>query len=111
MRKKALASALAQKLLAQKVSVVDSKGASGKTGEFAKLFKNLNLLSKKEKDNLVLYISDSNSEVKRAVRNIRGVTITNAESVNTYEVLANKHLVFSRDAIQNLVNHFIRKSQ
>ena len=109
MKKKALASALTQKFLDQKVLVVDSKNSSGKTSEFAKLFKNLNLLTNKEKDNLVLYISDLNIEAKRAVRNISGVTIRNAESLNTYEVLANKNLIFSSDAISNLSSHFLKK--
>lgn len=107
MKKKALASALTQKLSDQKVLVVDSKGASGKTSEFAKLFKKLNLVSEK-KDNLVLFVSDSNSEAKRAVRNIHGVTVRNAESINTYEILTNKNVVFAKDAIQNLVSHFLK---
>ena len=107
MKKKALFSAIAQKFADQKVAVVDSKGASGKTREFASLLKNLNLLPKSGKDNLVLYVSDSNSEAKRATRNIRGVTVVNAESLNTYEILTNKHLVFSREAISNLMSHFL----
>src|SRR3989338_8227396 len=59
MKKKALSSALAQKLLDQKVSVVDLEGVSGKTRELAQLFKNLKLLDKEKKDNQVLFVSAS----------------------------------------------------
>ncbi len=102
MKKKALFSALTQKLINQKVSVIDSKGAIGKTSEFAKLFKKLSLLDKKNKDNAILFVSDSNIEAKRAVRNIKGLAIRNAESINTYEVLANNYLVFAKEAIGSL---------
>ena len=110
MRKKALFSALSQKFIDQKISVVDPATANGKTKEFASLLKNLNLLTKKERDNLVLYVSDSNLPTKRAVRNIRGVTVRGAQSINTYEVLANKHLVFEKSAVSNLVSIFLKKA-
>jgi large subunit ribosomal protein L4 len=102
MRRKALFSALSQKLLEQKVSVIDSKGASGKTHEFAKLFRKLAV-------NQALFVSDLNLEAKRAVRNIRGITAVAADSINTYEVLSNKHVIFAKDAIPNLINHFLKK--
>ena len=111
MRKKALFSALSQKFIDQKISVVDPEGANGKTKELASLLKNLNLLTKKERDNLVLYVSDSNLSTKRAVRNIRGVTVRGAQSINTYEVLANKHLVFEKSAVSNLVSIFLKKQK
>src|SRR3989338_2536944 len=110
MKKKALSSALAQKLLDQKVSVVDLEGVSGKTRELAQLFKNLKLLDKEKKDNQVLFVSASKGEAKRAARNIRGITVSNVESINTYEVLANKYLILARDAVPNLVNHFIKNN-
>lgn len=108
MRRKALFSALSHKLIDQKISVVDTASANGKTKNFASLLKNLNLLTKKKIDNLVLYVSDSNLSTKRAVRNIRGVTVSNAQSINTYEVLANKNVVFAKDAVQELTNHFLK---
>ena len=111
MRKKALFSALSQKFIDQKISVVDPEGANGKTKELASLLKNLNLLTKKERDNLVLYVSDSNLSTKRAARNIRGVTVRGAQSINTYEVLANKHLVFDKGAVSNLVSNFLKKEK
>ena len=111
MRKKALFSALSQKFIDQKISVVDPEGANGKTKELASLLKNLNLLTKKERDNLVLYVSDSNLSTKRAARNIRGVTVRGAQSINTYEVLANKHLVFEKSAVSNLVSIFLKKEK
>lgn len=111
MKKKALFSALSQKFFDQKISVVDPAGANGKTKEFVSLFNNLDLLAKKERGNLVLYVSDSSLSTKRAAKNIRGVTVSNVQSINTYEVLANRHLVFENSAVSNLVSNFLKKGK
>lgn len=111
MKRQALLSALTQKFLGQNISVVDPKGASGKTKEFASMFKTLNIVSKKQADNLALFVTDGGPETKKAVRNIEGVTLGSVGSMNTYEVLVNKHLIFDKGAISNLVNHFVRKGK
>lgn len=111
MKKKALTSALSQKFADREISIVDANGASGKTKEFATLFKSMNLLNKKKRDNLILFVLNSNTEAKRGVRNFAGVKISNAESVNTYDVLANKYIVFEKAAVTKLVNHFNKQKE
>lgn len=79
-----------------------------KTKNFSSLLRSAQLADKKvllvmpeaKKNNLVL-----------ASRNIPGVSVTNAVSLNTYEVLNSDKIVFVGKAIEALTNHFLKKDE
>lgn len=58
------------------------------------------VLAKMEKNNLVL-----------SMRNISGLTITDALSLNAYEVLKANHIIFQEKALDTLANHFLKKHE
>ncbi len=108
MRRKALLSALSQKLSEDKVRLVDLNGASGKTKEMYKMLKALELINK-EGEGKVLFIASA-AEAKRGSRNIESVEISPTASLNTYTVLNNNHLVFAKEAIDDLAKLFVPRS-
>ena len=79
-----------------------------KTKGFVSLLRSAQLADKKvllvmpeaKKNNLVL-----------ASRNIPGVSVTNAVSLNTYEVLNSDKIVFVGKALEALTNHFLKKHE
>jgi len=46
--------------------------------------------------------------VIKAGRNIKGVTVNSANLINTYEVLANKNILFMKSAIDSLKETFLK---
>lgn len=104
MRRKALLSALSQKLSEDRIRVVDVNGASGKTKQIYGMLKVLELINKKREGKILFVVSSA--ETKRGVRNIESVEVSPATSMNTYVVLNNNHLVFAKEAIGELENLF-----
>jgi len=100
MRRKALASSLAQVLAEDKLKVVELNGSTGKTQQIYKMFKKMNIVTNRGKDN-ILFIPQM-SEAKRAATNIEGVEIFNATGINTYAVLHSKNIVIEKQAIKDL---------
>src|SRR3990167_8088104 len=111
MRKKALFSALSQKFVNERILVVDVNGASGKTKEIYQMFKSLNLLGKKGKVGKILFVSGANALTKQAAKNIEGVKIEPAKSINTYDVLSNNHLVIVKNALADIESTFLGKGE
>lgn len=107
MRRKALLSALSQKLSEDKVRIVDINGASGKTKQIYEMFKALELINKKG-EGKVLFIASA-AEAKRGGRNIESIEISPAGSINTYTILNNNYLVFAKEAIDDLAKLFEKK--
>lgn len=101
MRRKALFSALSEKLANNQVFVVDVDAASGKTKEIFNMFKTLNLLGKVKSK--MLFVRGEEGEAARAARNIDGLNIEPAQNLNAYEVLNSNSLVFAKDAIAKLI--------
>jgi len=110
MKKKALFSALSQKLTDEKVFIVDATQATGKTKEVYTMLKALNVLGKK-KDSNILFVSDSKNAETRAARNIGGLTVEPAQNLNTYQVLRSNALVLAKSSIEALEKAFSESSK
>jgi len=68
-----------------------------KTREMVKVLKGLNL------DGKVLLLTGGASEsLKRASRNLPGLTVTTAQLVNTYEVVSHERIVLTESALKQL---------
>lgn len=121
MRMQALSSALTLKLQDKKVVVVDTEKVSGKTKEIAEMIKNVKVdsesneakesLKKANLKNLLMVINKEDKLLRRAARNLEGVKILPADSVNTYEVLKNKNIIMTKKAVEALQSHFIEKKE
>lgn len=107
MRRKALFSALSQKLSEEKVLAVDGAQFSGKTKEAALLFKKITDL-KKNKVNKILFVTNDEN-AKKASKNIDGLTVLPAQTVNIYEVVNSNYLVIAKDAVKNMEDTFLVK--
>lgn len=107
MRRRALFSALSEKLSEGNVVVVDKlQNIEGRTREIALLLKNINKL-----DSHVLFVLPKEAKmVERAARNIDTVTCLPADSLNTYEVLKNSTVVLLKDAVATMEKTYLQKS-
>ena len=97
-RQLALRKALTERLQAGDVVLIDDlKLSSNKTKEFIGLLTTLGL------NGTTLIVSQSNDKnLQLASRNVRQVTVTTSEELNTYEVLRPDKLVFTRGAFEQL---------
>ncbi|OGG11891.1 50S ribosomal protein L4 [Candidatus Gottesmanbacteria bacterium RBG_13_45_10] len=100
MKRKALASALTSQLASGNVVVVDGmETLEPKTKLIAKTLSTVAKVG-----STLLVISPSAPLVARAARNISDVVVIPATSVNTYEVLRHRTIVFMKDAVGALKN-------
>lgn len=112
MRRAALFSALTQKVVNKELVVLDTtKGITGKTKEVMTALSALNMLNKKGKGIKVLFVTDNNESVKRAVRNIEGVTAINVATLSTYTVLNHRNILFVKDAIEKMNDMYVTKTK
>lgn len=109
MKKRALFSALTSQLQDGAVRVVDGLDTvAAKTKAMAGVFASLSLDGKKRK---VLVVTPTDAEtVRRSARNLPGITLTEANKLNTYIVLNNRTLVFMKSAL-NLLNKTFLESR
>lgn len=106
MKRRALFSALTAKLAEGELLVVKGLDkVSGKTAEMAKIFKNLKVSAK---DKPLIALPDGIENLARASRNLAGVRLTRAESLNTYQVLNTKRLIFLPESIERLKEIFLK---
>ena len=110
MKRKALFSALSAKFNDGEIKILqDLEKLEPKTKKFAEVIKNLGFSDKKKK---ILLITGAEVEnLKRAARNIEGVTMTAAQRLNTYDILNSRQLIFMKEAIEKLSQHFLRRSK
>jgi large subunit ribosomal protein L4 len=109
MKQLALASALSSKAHDQEVKIVEGlEKLEGKTKKMVGALANLKLKTENIKKNpkILLIINDGATSTIRAARNIDRVTITSASRVNVYDVLTTKHVVFTKEAVENLEERF-----
>lgn len=106
MKRKALFSALASKFKEDKIIAVDLAKLNGKTKEIHSMFKALKLLDKKSKADKVLFVTDKNKETYYSSRNIEGAKSCAFATINTYDVLSSKHIVFVKESIKSLASAF-----
>lgn len=102
MKSAALVSALSAKYADKKIVVVDGLSAiEPRTKTMAALFKTLAKDTKKTQ-RVMLVVGEEGTNVKRAARNIAGVTLRVPQTMNTYEVLHNHVVIFMKDTIDQL---------
>lgn len=101
MKRASLISALSGKLKAGEIKVVKGlEKISPKTKVMASTIQNLGLNAKKNK--ILLVLSQKLDNIKRAAGNIEGVNIALVNQLNTYEVLRNKTILFTRQTIEEM---------
>jgi large subunit ribosomal protein L4 len=95
-RQLALRKALSERLKAGEVTVVDNLALTApKTKDFLKALGSLKL-----DGTIVLVVDGADRNLTLASRNVPGVTLVTAASLNTYELLLPKNLVFTRGAFE-----------
>ena len=93
--KLSLRKALSERLKADDILVVDEfKLAAAKTKEFAGVLRNLGV----DGGTVLVVIAAADDAIERASRNILGVGLATATTVNTYELLRYDKLVFTKEA-------------
>lgn len=106
MKRLALFSSLSSKLKDGEIKIIDLNKIAPKTKVMAKALKNLELSGK------VLLVTPGGmkefANVYLAARNIEGVKILTAVTLNTYDVLDNKRILFVRDSLDVLKKHFLK---
>jgi large subunit ribosomal protein L4 len=109
MRRKALFSALSAKLADGEIKVLAGfEGFTPKTKNFAEVLKNLTIEEKKRR--LLLITPDGFDAVKRASKNLQGITSTSATRLNALDVLKSKNLIFAKESIAEMEKYFLKKS-
>lgn len=97
-RQLALRKALSERLRAGDVVLVDDlKVDSGKTKDFIKLLKALDLTG-----TALIVAQAPDQNLTRASRNVANVALATSESLNTYDVLRPDKLVFTRGAFEQV---------
>jgi large subunit ribosomal protein L4 len=108
MKKLALFSALSSKLKDNEVKIITKlETIEAKTKKMAEVLKNLQI---KEFSKVLLVmpkISKELENVNRAARNIKGVEILSANSLNVYRILDNSIILMMKDSVEDLKNTFI----
>lgn len=106
MRRKALFSALSSKLLdGQLTFLAGVESMEPKTKKFAGTLKSLGVTN----TNVLLVMPSELTNVKRATRNVPGVTTTVAGRLNALDVLKSRQILLSRDAVAEMKKTFLPK--
>ncbi len=96
-KKIAFVSALSRKLEQNEITVIDEIKIDAKTKEMQKVLDNF-----KFDKSTVLVIDGKNENVLRASSNIQTLSVVEANLLNTYEVVANKNVLITKDAIKKI---------
>ena len=96
-KKVAFVSALSKKLEQKEITVLDEIAIEPKTKEMQKVLNNF-----KFDKSTVLVIDGANENLMRASNNIKNVSVVEASLLNTYEVVSNKNVVFTKAAIKKV---------
>ncbi len=103
MKRQALASALTQKLASKHVIFVDGLATlQPKTKEMVKTLEALGATNR-----TLLVVPPEAIDVKRSARNIKGVDILPARSINTYDILRHKTIVIMKETLAALKETFV----
>jgi large subunit ribosomal protein L4 len=98
-RRKSLEMALAIKAKGNAVVVIDAMAVSEpKTKKIVEILKNLKISS----DNIVLAVEKTDTNLKLASRNVPGLIVIEARSLNAYQVMWAKKIIFTQGAIGQL---------
>ena len=102
-KKLAFVSALSEKLNQKQITVVDSLNVEPKTKNVQNI-----LNSFKFESSVVLVTNGNNESLLRAASNIPSVSVVEASLLNTYEVVSNKNLVFTKDAVKKIQEAYVK---
>jgi large subunit ribosomal protein L4 len=106
LKKKALFSALSQKLEEKKILVIKDFGKlEPKTKQMADLLSKFKL----GKDKVSLVLPKDFENVKRASGNIKNLNLLQADLINPYQVLNSNQLLFAQESIEELEKKFLKK--
>lgn len=94
-RRLAMKSVLSSKVLENEIIVVDALNFDApKTKEMVKVLEALKVEQK-----VLVVTAETDENVHRSARNIKGVTPMDAASLNVYDVLAHNKLIITKDAV------------
>ena len=106
MKRAALFSALSEKLRNGEIKILQGLDKiEPKTKNFVGVIGKLGMNDKKKK--ILLVTSTEIANIKRAARNVEGVTMTAARRLNTYDILNSRQLLLMKEAIEELKKHLI----
>lgn len=104
----ALASVLTNKLSKKQVLVVEGLDKlEGKTKELSGVLKKLKLGNKGSN----LLVLDKEEKVRLAARNLETVELTEVFSLNPYQVLRSTQIIFSKKAIDSLIDKAVKTTK
>lgn len=111
MNRQALLSALCTKAQQGDIKVISNiEKIEPKTKIVASFLQKTNLSGK-----TLLIISHESKETRKnvhlATRNIQDITLDTAQDLNTFEVLANKHILIAKEALNSLEDRFTKTSE
>ena len=96
MKQLALFGVLTDKAASENVVVFeDLKFTAGKTKELATLLKKVNLINKG-----LLVIDSKDKDLIKVARNIKALNVLSADSLNVYDILKCKNLIFTETALK-----------
>lgn len=99
---RALQSVLTARLTEDNLRVVNNlELEQPKTKKLVEIIENLNL-----KEKVLIVTTDAGDHLKKASRNIKGVTMTTADNLNVYQVVSHDKMVVTRDAMVKLERRF-----
>lgn len=96
-KKIAFISALSKKLEQKEITVINEITLEPKTKEMQKVLDNF-----KFNKSTILVIDGQNENVLRASKNIPTLSVVDAKLLNTYEIVANRNVIFTKDAIKKV---------
>lgn len=110
MKKLALFCALSAKLKSSEIKLIQGlEKIEPKTKNMVDIINNLSLNEKNKKILLVTPKPGKDYEnVVKASRNIEGVRVTSANLLTTYEILANKRILFMKNSIETVKETFLK---
>ncbi|MBO4989768.1 MAG: 50S ribosomal protein L4 [Clostridia bacterium] len=98
----ALASALSKKVTDGEFVVVDELTSTGKTKEMAAVAKALGLTK-----SALIVMDNADEKVIRAAANLPKISTLPVEQINTYDVVKNAKVVFTKGAVERLVETYV----
>ena len=107
MKRQSLISALSAKAQNSEVKVVSS---FEKIPPKTKIVANF-LQKTQQKGSTLFVISAKNNNVILATRNLQKVLLDTADGINTYQVVKNQNLIFTKEALQVLSDRFAKKPE
>lgn len=97
MKKAALVAAMRTKFAEKEIlGVADLAQSSGKTAEFSKFLKGM------QKKTALLVLDTPQDMVIRAIRNLKGLSVTTVSEINVFEVIRHQSLFMTKEAVTKL---------